>query len=202
MANTQLGGFQPYTKGNQTVECVRKRVLTNNTDRICKGDAIDTVGGNGDVYAHTTEAGEVYSVQWGGASYVTAADGRIERMALPAATLYTSSGVDPANASYIFCVDDMVNTKFKASVDEAIALTDLGLNYAMVLTVGTGQYSKHELDATGRAVTATIPWRVLDFAPLAPPHFNDIDAADAHVICVVNAGLREPALELSGSDGT
>lgn len=201
MANTQLGGFQPYTKGNQTVELVRKRVLTNNTDRICKGDAIDSVGGSGDVYAHTTEAGEVYSVQWGGASYVSGGE-RLERQALPAATTYTSTGVDPSNASYIYCVDDMVSTKFRASVDEAIALTDLGLNYAMVLTVGTGSFSKHELDATGRAVTATIPWRVTDFAPLSLPQFNDIDAADAHVICQVNAGLREPALELSGSDGT
>ncbi len=200
MANTQVAGFQPYSKGNQTVELVRKRVLTNNTDRICKFDAIDNAAGTGDVYAHTTEAGEVYSVMGGGASYVDTT-GRVERLALPAATLYTSSGVDPENASYIYCVDDMVNTKFKASIDEAVALTDLGINFQMVLTVGTGSYSKHELDATSKAVTATIPWRFLDFAPLDLPRFNDPDAADAHVICLANAGTREPALEGSGSLG-
>jgi hypothetical protein len=70
MANVQVAGFHPHTKGNQTVELVRKRVLTNNTDRICKGDALDAVAGTGDVYAHTTETGEIYSVQWGGASYI------------------------------------------------------------------------------------------------------------------------------------
>lgn len=201
MANVQVPGFVPYTKGNQTVECVRKQVASNNTDRICKGDAVDSVGGSGAVYAHTTEAGEVYSVQWGGASYMSGSE-RLERPALPAATTYSGTGVNPVDASYIYCVDDMVNTKFRASVDEALALTDLGLNYQMVLTVGTGSFSKHELDATSRNTTATLPWRALDFAPLDYVNFNDITAADAHVIVLANAGLREPALELGGSEGT
>lgn len=199
MANTQAPGFAPVLRGGHTVDLVRKLVLTNNTDRICKGDAIDSVGGSGDVYAHTTEAGEVYSVMWGGASYVASGE-RVDRMALPAATTYTGTAVDNSRASYIHVVEDTVTTRFRCSVDEALALTDLGLNYAMVLTVGTGNYSKHELDATGRAVTATIPWRVNDFVIGDPT--SDPTAADAHVIASINAGLRSPALELSGSDGT
>lgn len=202
MANIQVAGFQPYTKGNQTVELVRKRVLTNNTTAIFKGDMVDNATG-GDVIVSATANADNYSVQWGGASYVSGSE-RLERKYLPATTLYTSSGVDPANASYVYCVDDMVNTKFRASVDEAIALTDLGINYQVVLGTGstTSGLSAHELDATSRNTTATFPWRVLDFAPICPPHFVDIDAADAHVICVMNAGNREPALEPGGSLGT
>lgn len=200
MANVQVAGFQPVSKGAQTVELVRKRVLTNNTTAIFKGDALDSTS-SGDVIVTATADGEVYSVQWGGASYMSGND-RIERKYLPAATLYTSSGVDPVNASYVYAVDDMVNTKFKASVDEAIALTDLGINYQMVLGTGstTSGLSGHELDATSRGTTATHPWRVVDFVIGDPK--SDEDAADAHVICVANAGRREPALEPGGSLGT
>lgn len=198
MANVQVAGFQPRSRGAQTVSLVRKRILTNNTDRIAMYDALDNVN-DGNIIAHTTEAGEVYSVMGGPASYI-ASGLRIERNALPAATTYTSSGVDPANASYIMIVEDMVNTQFTASVDEAIAMTDLGINYQMVLTVATGDFSLHELDATSRADTATIPWRVTDFV-LGDPT-SDPDAADAKVICHVNAGKREGALEPSGSLGT
>ena len=202
MANTQLPGFIPYTKGNQTVELVRKRVLTNNTTAIFKGDMVDNVT-TGDVIVSASASVDNYSVQWGGASYMSGND-RLERKYLPAATLYTSSGVDPSNASYVYIVDDMVNTKFKASVDEAIALLDLGINYQVVL--GTGSTSSglsgHELDATSRGTTATLPWRVIDFAPLDYVQHKDVDAADAHVVCIMNAGNRESALEPGGSLGT
>lgn len=199
MANVQVAGFQPRSKGAQTVALVRKRVLTNNTDRIALYDALDSVN-DGNIIAHTTEAGEVYSVMGGPASYIDSTGDRVERTALPAATTYTSTGVDPANASYIMCVEDVVTTQFTASVDEAIDMTDLGLNYAMVLTVATGNQSLHELDATGRADTATIPWRVLDF--VLGDATSDPGAADAKVVCMVNAGKREPGLEPSGSLGT
>jgi hypothetical protein len=200
MANTQVAGFQPLMKGSQTPELVRKRVLTNNTTAIFKGDALDTTT-TGDVFVTATTNAAIYSVQWGGASYISGSD-RIERKHLPAATLYTSTGIDPANASYVYCVDDMVNTKFLASVDEAIALLDLNVNYVMVLGTGstTSGLSGHELDATGRAVTATFPWRVTDFV-LGDPK-SDPDAADAKVVCMANAGRREPALEIGGSLGT
>lgn len=197
MANVQVAGFQPIHKGGQTCEMHRKRVLTNNTDPIAKGDALDT-SGDGAVIAHTTEAGEVYSVQWGGASYMSGQE-RLERRVLPAATLYTSSGVDPANASYVYAVSDTGTQSFLASIDEAVALTDIGLNFAMVLTVATGQYSLHELDATGKATTATIPWRCQSIVTGNPK--SDPDAADAQVIVKINAGWLDPELESSGSLG-
>lgn len=200
MPNTQLAGFQPLAKGAQTVELVRKRVLTNNTTAIFKGDACDLQTG-GDVIVTATADGEVYSVQWGGASYMSG-QLRLERTYLPATTLYTSTGVDPVNASYVMCVDDMVNTKFVATVDEAIALTDLGLNYNMVLGTGstTTGWSGHEMDATSRGTTATNPWRGIDFV-LGDPT-SDPDLADAKVVFLLNSARREPALEIGGSLGT
>lgn len=199
MANVQIAGFQPRFKGGQTVALVRRRVLTNNTDRIAMYDALDNVS-DGNVIAHTTEAGEVFSVMGGPASYIASGQ-RIERNALPAATLYTSTGINPANASYIMCVEDTVATQFTASVDEAIALTDIGINYNMVLTVATGDFSLHELDATSRGTTATLGFRVMEFV-IGDPTSNP-DEADAKVVCMVNAGKREPALEAdNGSLGT
>lgn len=200
MANVQVAGFHPVARGSQGVELVRKRVLTNNTTAIFKGDALDSVS-TGDVIVTANADSDLYSVQWGGASYMSGGD-RIERRYLPAATLYTSTIVDPANASYVFCVKDMVNTQFRASIDEAITLTGLGINYKMVLGTGstTSGWSAHELDATTPATTATFPWRVTDFV-LGDPK-SDPDSADAHVLCLANAGNREPALEPGGSLGT
>jgi hypothetical protein len=179
---------------------VRKRVLTNNTTAIFKGDACD-MAATGDVIVTATTNASFFSVQWGGASYIVSGD-RIERKHLPAATTYTSSGVDPLNASYVYCVAQMQDQEFRASVDEAIALTDLNLNYQMVLGTGSTTYgtSGHELDATSRGTTVTLPWRVMDFL-LGDPK-SDPDSADATVICMANAGRREPALELGGSLGT
>lgn len=199
MANVQLPGFIPHTKGGQTVELVRKRVLTNNTTAIFKGDWLDSVT-TGDVIVNASATVDGYSVQWGGASYVSGAE-RLERRHLPAATLYTSTGVDPANASYVYCVDNMVSQKFRATIDEAITLANLGENFRVVLGAGstTSGLSGHELDATSSGTTATQPWRVLDF------FFDlkyDVDAADAAVVCLCNAGNREPALEPGGSLGT
>lgn len=200
MANVQIAGFHPISKGGLTVECERLRVLTNNTTAIFKGDACDQQTGGDTIVTATTNAA-LSTVQWGGASYMSGSE-RLERKHLPAATLYTSTTVDPANASYVFCVKDMVNTEFKASVDEAIAVTDLGLNYVMVLGAGStaSGWSAHELDATGRATTATFPWRVNNFV-LGDPK-SDVDTADAWVICKANATRRDPAIEIGGSLGT
>jgi len=200
MANAAMSGFQPESRGGLTVELVRKRVLTNNTTAIFKGDALDGAAG-GDVIVTATTNAAVYSVQWGGASYVAGGD-RLERNYLPAATLYTSTGVDPGNASYVMCVANMNEQVFEASVDAAIALTDCGLNYVMTLGAGSTISGKsgHCLTATGRATTATFPWRVTDFV-LGDPK-SDPDAANCKVRCMANAGRREPALEIGGSLGT
>jgi len=202
MANTQIPGFIPVSRGGTTVECVRMRVLTNNTTAIFKGDALDNVS-TGDAIVTATADGEVYSVQWGGASYWQASTGeRLERKYLPATTLYTGTLNDEFDASYVYGVDDMVHTKFKASVDEAIVITDQGINYQMVLGTGstTTGLSAHELDATSRGTTATHPWRVLEFVIGDPK--SDPELADAAVFCKANAGKRDPALEPGGSLGT
>lgn len=200
MANVQIAGFHPVSRGGLTVLCTRKRVLTNNTTAIFKGDACDSTT-NGDVIVTATANAAIYSVQWNGASYISNGD-RVEKRYLPATTLYTSSGVDPDNASYVYVVKDVPNTRFKASVDAAIVLAGLGVNYNMTLGAGsaTSGWSGHELTATGAATTATFPWRVTDFV-LGNPK-SDPDAADAHVYCMANAGRREPALEIGGSLGT
>jgi hypothetical protein len=101
----------------------------------------------------------------------------------------------------VYGINDMVTQQFKASVDEAIALTDQGLNYQMVLTVSTTNFSAHELDATSRGTTATLPWRLIEFIKGDPK--SAVDSADAHVVCMANAAKREPALEGdNGSLGT
>jgi len=201
MANVQVNGFHPISKGGQTCELVRKRVLTSNTDPICKGDALDT-SSDGAVIAHSTEAGEVYSVQWGGASYMSGQE-RLERRHLPATTTYTSSGVDPANASYVYAVADTGTQSFLASIDEAVTLDDIDINFQMVLTVGntTSGWSNHELDATSKATTATIPWRLMHIVSAKENPKNDPDAADSQVIVKINAGRRDPELEPSGTLG-
>lgn len=203
MANVQCPGFIPLRSrvAGANIALARKRVLTNNTTAIAMGDAVAKQA-TGD-YIVVAAAGTTVSSVARGASYIS--DGqRVERKHLPAATLYTSSGAHPNNASYIYVVDDPVNTVFEASIDEAMALTDLGLNYNMVLgTFTTSGYSGHELDATSRAVTATLPWRVNEFIMRAD---NDVDAADAHVECQIsvgatanNAGTDSPAIAADGT---
>lgn len=197
MANLQVTGFIPHRViGGGTIQYRRQRVLTNNTTAIFKYDAVKAVS-TGDylVASATNTAAASVSI---GATYTNSVGVRIEDEYLPAATLYTSSGVNPPNASFIIVVDNEVQTEFRASVDEAIALTDLDINYQMVLGTGstTTKLSGHELDATSRGTTATLPWRVTQFVLNSPE--VDVDAADAHVFCRINRSLSEPAL----SDGT
>ena len=196
MANTVVAGLQPYrVLGGGTVAYTRGRVLTNNTTAIFLYDTVvPTTGGDWVVTATgTTYVGNVSC----GCVYTDANGVRNERKYLPAATLYTSTGVAPDNASYIYIVDDVLKVQFLASVDAAIALTDLNLNYAV--TLGTGStvtgLSGHKLTATGRAVTATIPIRVKEFVINDPS--SDPDAADAKVICQINCDPTTPALSAS-----
>lgn len=200
MANVAIAGFHPASKGGLTTELVRKRVLTNNTTAIFKGDWLDNVT-TGDVIVNASATADGYSVQWGGASYVSGGD-RLERRYLPAATLYTSTLVFPDNASFIYCVDDMVTTKFRASISAAVVLDRQGENFKVVLGAGstTSGWSGHEVDATTPATTATFPWRLLDIIQGDPK--SDPDAAHAACLFLCNAGNREPALEPGGSLGT
>lgn len=198
MANIQIAGFQPHRKsGGGRISYRRARVLTNNTLAINLYDAV-VIGSAGDTTQAATTTTAVSSIS-GGASYVDATGARIGAKGLPAATLYTSTGVAPENASYVFVVDNSLEVDYLCSVDEAIALTDLNLNYAFVAGTGTNGISAQELDATGRNTTATIPFRVQDFVIAGD---SDPDAADAHVLAKINAGMWEPGLEISGSLGS
>ena len=196
MANTAINGFQPYAvKGGGSITLRRGRVLTNNTTAIFLYDAVVRAAGGDYVVASTGTTATEGSSQ--GCVYTDAAGTRREAKYLPAATLYTSSGVAPDNASYIYLVDNLVNTAFTASVSTAIALTDLNMNFAMTLSAGstTTGLSGHFLTATGKAVTATLPWRLENFVIGSP--ISDPDAANAAVIVYANTTFDEPALTAS-----
>jgi hypothetical protein len=174
-----------------TITFRKARVLTNNTLAINFGDTVKAAGG-GDIVACAAATDEqllLASVAQG--VVYTRSDGtRIEARGLPAATLYTSTGIWPDNGSYVYVVDQATLVEFEANVaNSAIALTDLNLNYPTVLTASTTQFSKHELNATGRAVTATFPFRVREF--IQRPD-TDISLIDCKVLCMINAGQTEP----------
>lgn len=192
MANIAQPGFRPVrgTNGVQ-ISYSRRRVLSNNINPISCYDAV-IIDSNGDTIRATSATTAVASAACG-VSYVDSRDGRKGSKDLPAATVYSGATVDPINASYVFVVENPVNVDFKASVaNSAIAMTDLDLNYPMVLGAPTNGYSGHTLNATGRATTATLPWRVKEF--YFDDTSNDPDAVNTAVYCTVNAGMIEPAL--------
>lgn len=193
MANTQVTGFIPDSRlGGGSISLRRRRVLTNNTTAIFLYDALKVTTAGDYLVASATNTA-VANVNAGGVSYVNAQGQRIGGKYLPATTLYTSSGVNPDNASYVYIVEEPLTTLFRASIDEAIVLAGFWLNYVMVLGTGstTTGLSGHELDATSPNTTATFPWRPREFVISAD---NDPDAADAAVLCSINAGFEEPAL--------
>jgi len=197
MANVQHPGFLPCAYGTGgTVSYVRRRVLSNNTNPIglqdaVKGDANGNVLGLG---TSSTQSTAIDTVAMG-VSYVNSSSERIGAKNLPASTTYTGSTVDPVNATYAFVVENAPLAKFRASADGAIAITDLRLNMEIILGTPVNGLSVQELDASTAATTATLPVRVLEFIFAAD---NDVDSADAHVYCTVNAGQTEPALTTTG----
>lgn len=192
MANIAQPGFRPVRGTNGVaISYSRRRVLSNNTNAISMYDAV-VIDAAGDTVRATVTTTAVASAATG-VSYVDSRDGRKGSKDLPAATVYTGSIVDPENSSYVFVVENPVNVDFKASVAaSAIAMTDLDLNYAMVLGAASNGYSGHTLTATARAVTATLPWRVKEF--YFDNTSNDPDLINTAVYCTVNAGMIEPAL--------
>lgn len=198
MANVQHPGFLPARRYGSAgaITYARRRNLSNNTNAISMRDAV-IIDGNGDTLRAATGTIAIDTIAMG-VSYVNANSERVGAKALPASTTYSGSTVDPLNASYVFVVEDPSTTLFRCSVDEAIAMTDLNLNYAIVLgNTAVNGMSMQELDATGRATTNTIPMRVLEFIFSGD---NDVDAADAHVLATVNIGMSTPAL--SANTGT
>ncbi len=199
MANTALAGFRPvYVKGGGSVTLRRGRVLTNNTTAIFLYDAVVRTTGGDYVVASTGTTATEGSAN--GCVYTDAAGTRREAKYLPAATLYTSSGVAPDNASYIYLVDNLVNTLFTASCSTALTLTDINLNFAMTLSAGstTTGLSGHFITATGKNTTAALPWRFENFEIGSAT--NDVDAANVAMLVSANCTFDEPAL--SASAGT
>lgn len=194
MANVRKLGILPtrMTSGG-TITFRKGRVLTNNTVAINFGDAIKRAA-TGDYVASASGVDEqllMASVAQG--VVYTRSDGtRIEAKGLPAATTYTSSGVWPDNASYVYMVDQATLCEFEINVaNSAIALTDLNLNYPLVLTASTTLFSKHEANATGRNTTATFPLRLREFVQRAD---NDLSLVDVKGLFQINAGQDEPAM--------
>lgn len=197
MANLQVAGFQPvYVIGGGPITYKRGRVLSNNTTAIFKYDALK-VAATGD-YLVATATNTAPATVAVGAVYTDATGIRKQAEYLPAATTYSGTAFQSPNASYVIAVDNEVQTVFRASIDEAIVIAGLGVNYVMVLGTGstTTGLSGHELDATSPNTTATFPWRVADVVRGSTE--SDPDIADAHVFCQINRSLTAPAL----SDGT
>jgi hypothetical protein len=179
-----------------TISFRKMRVLTNNTVAINFGDGVKAqAGGDYTACAAGTDESILLSSVAQGVVYTQSNGTRIEAKGLPAASLYTSTAVWPDNGSYVYVVDSAINCEFEANVTTAaIALTDLNLNYAMILTASTTLFSKHELTTAARAVTATIPWRVREFVQRAD---NDLSLVDVKVLAMINAGQTEPAVSAS-----
>ncbi len=197
MANLAIAGFQPQRRsGGGRITYLRKRVTTNNTLAINLFDAVVT-DTNGNWLQASTTTTAVASVS-NGASYVNADGVRVGAKGLPAATLYTSSGIQPDNASYIYIVDSVLEVDLLASITTLLTRAELNAATSFVAGTGTNGISAQTLDSAGVNATATLPFRLIDFVEASD---NDPDAATAHMFCRVNASMYEPALETSGSLG-
>jgi hypothetical protein len=193
MANTTYPGFQPYRRsGGLRIGYRRARVLTNNTLAIGLNDAV-IIDTNGDTLRASTVTTAVSSVS-GGASFVDANNVRVGAKSLPAATLYTSTGNTPDNASFVFVVDNSVEVDYVATIIGTLVRSDLNNNAKFIAGAPSNGLSTQTLDGSGLATTATFPFRVQDFYEAAD---NDQDGANPRVLCKINAGLWEPALSAS-----
>ena len=198
MANVAVTGFIPsrVIGGGPITYRTRMRVLTNNTTAIFKYDALKVTSAGDYLVASATNTA-VASVM-AGALYTDAAGTRREANYLPAATLYTSSGIQPPNATYLTVVDNEVQTEFRASF--TTVLTQTNDNNTLQMVLGTGStvtgLSGHTLDSASIGTTSTFPWRMKDF--IRDSSESDPDLANAHVYVQINRSLTEPAL----SDGT
>lgn len=193
MANTQRPGFIPaQTTGTDYV--TRRWPVASSASRIRKGDAL--VWGTASMALSASAATAVAGAATG-VSYTNTDGDRVDAPNLPGSLTYSGTTVFPEDGFFVDVPDD-VNTIYVASCDDAIANTDLNINYQMVLGSTTTRYSDHELDATSRGTTATLPWRVIGFVE-GPTALSDPDIADAAVYCQVNAGFTAPALTVTGT---
>jgi hypothetical protein len=195
--NAQFPGFLPTGYGTGgSISYVRRRVLTNNTTAIGLQDLV-TADTNGDILGVPVGAlATAVDTCMMGVSYVDANSQRIGAKNLPAATTYTSSGVNPANATFVSCVENAPLVKFRASIDAATVLADLRANYSILGAAPVNGVSRQEISGSSKNNTATLPVRLLEILDI--PGESDPDTADCHVLCTINAGFTEPALTTTG----
>lgn len=196
MANKQHPGFFPMQYGHGgTIEYIRRRVLTNPSNPIGLQDLVNAdTNGNILGIAAGAQATAVDTCAMG-VSYQDATGARIGAKNLPASTTYTGTGIFPDDAIYVMCVANAPLVKFRASVDDAIVLADLRANCSIIGATPVNGVSAQEIDSSTKNNTATLPVRIIDF--IDSPE-NDPAAADAHVVCTINAGFTEPALTTTG----
>lgn len=194
--NVQLPGFYPSESniGGGSIQYVRRRALTNGTNPIACQDAVKA-DGSADLLGlgvSSTFATAVDGVAMG-CSYIDANGARVSRPNLPGSTAYTSTGVDPVNATYVFVVEGNDNVKYLCSIDTAMALTNLRNNFDINLAAGVNGYSQQELRAASASgSTATTPFRLVEFVFAGD---NIIDSGShVHVKAMINIGQSEPDL--------
>lgn len=81
-------------------------------------------------------------------------------------------------------VADHPDQEFVGQADDASVATNakIGLNYDLLATDGAGDQSKHQIDASTFATSATLPIRVLRMLPLADNAMGD----KVKLICKIN----------------
>lgn len=191
MANAQIPGLIPVHQLHGGTIIRARKPIASGASRIRTGDAIKFGGAS--VALATTGTTAIAGASMG-VSYVDSNGARQESEVFPASTTYSGTTVFPYDGAWCYMADDGVNTVYMASCDEAQTNADIDLNFAIVLSTTSTRYSDHEVDATGKAVTATIPLRFKGFVD-SPG--SDPDAADAAGYYTVNAGFLEAALSAS-----
>jgi len=199
MANVRHPGFYPaqVAVGGGSVTYVRRRPISNNTNAINCQDVV-TADSSGDILGQATSgqlATKIDSVAMG-VSYVDANGNRIGAKSLPASTTFAGTTFFPVNAPWVNCVENVVNVKFRCSLDAAAALTNLRNNFDINLRAGVNGYSQQDLRFASANTTATLPFRVVEMIEAGD---SDPDAADAHCFALANSGFTEPALNNTGT---
>lgn len=155
MANVDRpSGFKPY---GPVLRLRRYRAA----EALRQGDAVNRVGGS-------TETDGKSSVEMADAS---------EALIGVAAHYVAAAGDD-------VLVWDHPDQEFEVQADGSDINNgvDIGLNYDLLATVGSGQISAHELDSSTGATTATLPLKILRLKPA----IDNALGAQAKVIVKIN----------------
>lgn len=96
-------------------------------------------------------------------------DGRCEVEEADASEALVGVAAHAATSGQEVLVYDHPDQEFVVQADESDIATNakIGLNYDLVATNGVSGNSRHELDSSTYATTATLPLRLLRIAPLA-----------------------------------